>query len=75
MGRTWKWIWEKDYMNEVLSFEKTHADAIETAKECEHFLSIPVIVTQTRWDKVRRRYRVVCRRQHLQDGFVWGDEL
>ena len=74
--RTWKWIWEPDNplptdFNEVLGFEKTYAKATELAKDCEHFLAIPVMVKQTRWDKFLRRYRVVCNSKHLSDGFVW----
>ena len=61
-------------MDEVLSFQKDFDTAQEIAIECENSLSIPVMVTQTRWDKFRRRYRVVCRRQHLEDGFVWERE-
>ena len=69
--RTWKWIWEDDILNEVLGFEKTHAKAVDLAKDCEHFLAIPVTVTQTRWDKFLRRYRVVCNSKHLSDGLAW----
>ena len=61
-------------MDEVLSFQKDFDTAQEIAIECENSLSIPVMVTQTRWDKIRRRYRVVFRRQHLEDGFVWERE-
>ena len=72
--RTWQFVWEKPYMDEILSFQKDRSVAEEVAIECENFLGIPVMVTQTRWDKFRRRYRVVCRRQHLEDGFVWERE-
>ena len=72
--RTWQFVWEKPYMDEVLSFQKDRSVAEEIAIEIENFLAIPVMVTQTRWDKFLRRYSVVCRRQNLEDGFVWERE-
>ena len=60
-------------MDEILSFQKDRSVAEEIAIECENFLGIPVMVTQTRWDKFRRRYRVVCRRQHLKTA-LYGSE-
>ena len=61
-------------MSEVLSIQRTYEDAQDIADGCNKFLAIPVIVMQTRLDKLLRRYRVVCNREHLEQGIVWERE-
>ena len=65
MGLTRKTMWE------VLSFQRDRSTADEIAIECENFLAIPCHVRRTWLDILLRRWRVVCDRAGLEDGFVW----
>jgi hypothetical protein len=61
-------------MWEVLSFQRDRETADEVAQECENFLAIPCTVQRTFLDRILRRWRVVCDRAGLEDGFVWERE-
>jgi len=65
MGRSQRTMWE------ILSFQRDYETAVEVARECENYLAIPCYARKTWLDFFLFRWRVVCERRHLEDGFVW----